>query len=340
MKLISFISLLLFLHVGQASPTDSTFIDVGIKEVKPFAYIENGEWKGISIDLLDRLAEEQHLVYTLKPVKTTKQLLSQIANNEVDMAIAAISVTLEREKIIDFSHKYFTTSLGILAKKKAGWLNTTIWISKKLFMVVILFIIALYVIGFIMDKIDGDDNITGAHEGAWWALVTFTTTGYGDLVPNTNKGKVVASIWMISSLFLISIFTGYVSSALTVKTLSENPSTLADLYKVRVVAVSGSSAQERLNLLGIKHKGVNTLAAAYVNFYTDKADVVVHDSAILNSNIHNTENVNVWNIVDSDEDYAIALPPASPLTEKINLGILSILSSPEWKAQLSKYNVL
>lgn len=335
MKILSFIALLLFFNVATAEN-----LEIGIKEAKPFAFFENGEWKGISVDLLDTLSKEQNFTYTLFPFETTKHLLKLTADGKVDMSIAAISITHEREKTIDFSHKYFTTSLGILSKDKGGWLDTTIWIAKKLFIIVIFFVIALYIIGFIMDKIDGDDNISGAHEGAWWALVTFTTTGYGDLVPNTNKGKVVASIWMISSLFLISIFTGYVSSALTVKKLTDEPSTLADLYKVRVVAVSGSSAQERLNLLGIKHDGVDSLSDAYVLFYTDKADVVVHDAAILNSNIHNTGNVSVWNIEDSDEDYAIALPPKSPLTERVNLGILSILASPEWKAQLSKYNVL
>ncbi len=191
-----------------------------------------------------------------------------------------------------------------------------------------------------MDKIDGDDNISGPHEGAWWALVTFTTTGYGDLVPKTNKGKMVASVWMISSLFLISIFTGYVSSALTVKKLTDAPSTLSDLYEVNVIVVESSSAQERMNLLGVKYTTAKTLDQAYVKFYTNKADVIVHDAALLNSHITDGEKVSVWDIDNSEEDYAIALPSKSPLTEKVNLGILKIVAEPEWQAIKQKYNVL
>ena len=45
-------------------------------------------------------------------------------------------------------------------------------------------------------------------------------------------------------------------------------------------------------------------------------------------------------IENSEEDYAIALPQNSSLTERVNFGILKILASPEWKAIRSQYNVL
>ncbi len=315
-------------------------LTVGIKEAKPFTYQENGQWKGISVDLMNQLAKTQGFTYKFVPYKTIPSMLTSTTTSEVDMSIAAVSVTHDREKQVDFSHKYFTTSLGILSNDKSGWFETATWIVERLVVVLIGFIGFLYLVGFIMDKIDGDDNIDGAHEGAWWALVTFTTTGYGDLVPKTNKGKMVASVWMISSLFLISIFTGYVSSTLTVKKLTESPAMLADLYKVKVVVVDGSTAQQRLNALGIKHTGVENLEAAFKRFNAGVADAIVHDDAMLSFVANSMDNVSVWPIENSEEDYAIVLPPYSPLTERVNLGILKILASPEWKAIQSKYNVL
>jgi len=315
-------------------------LTIGIKEAKPFAYQVDGVWEGISVDLVKQLAKNQDFTYSFVPFDNTASLLANTSISNVDFGIAAISVTLKREKGIDFSHKYFTTSLGILSKDKGGWWSTTLWIGERIGAILIVFIISLYLVGGLIAKVEGDQNIVGGHNGAWWALVTFSTTGYGDEVPKTNKGKIIASVWIISSLFLISIFTGYVSSTLTVKKLTESPTSLADLYNVKVAVVNGSTAQEKLNSLGIKHTGVENLDAAFNRFNAGVADVIVHDDAMLNFASKSIDNVSIWPIENSNEDYAIALPPMSPLTEKINLGILKILASPEWKATQLKYNVL
>jgi len=315
-------------------------LSVGIKEAKPFTYQENGEWKGISVDLLKQLSKEQDFTYTFVPHHKLSSVLTNTAAGIVDMSIAAVSVTHAREKTVDFSHKYFTTSLGILSKDKTGWFNTTIWILERLVVILFFFVGALYAVGFIIAKIEGDGNIVGANNGAWWALVTFSTTGYGDEVPKTPAGKMVASAWIIASLFLISIFTGYISSTLTVKKLTESPTALADLYNVKVVVVNGSTAQQRLNALGIRHTGVETLDAAFKRFNAGAADAIVHDDAMLSFVAKTMDSVSIWQIENSEEDYAIVLPPSSPLTERVNLGILKILASPEWKAIQLKYNVL
>jgi len=313
---------------------------VGIKETKPFVYQENDSWKGIDIELIKLISKEMGSTYKLVPYETIPDLLTATKNKKVDMSISGLSVTYGREKIIDFSHKYFTTPIGILAHNKSSWVENGIWIVERISVIIIIFIVFLYIIGFIMDKIDGDDNIKGPHEGAWWALVTFTTTGYGDLVPKTNKGKIVASIWMVSSLFLISIFTGYMASAMTVKRLTETPTSLADLYNAKVVTVIGSTAQARLVSLGIKYRAVKSIDEAVQRFKSGQADDVIYDSAVLHYAASSMDDVDVFEIKGSKEDYAIALPQGSALTENVNLGILKVLTSDEWKSVLMKYNVL
>jgi len=49
----------------------------------------------------------------------------------------------------------------------------------------------------------------------WWAVVTLTTVGYGDVYPVTPIGKVVASIVMLTGIGLIAIPAGVVSSHMT-----------------------------------------------------------------------------------------------------------------------------
>jgi len=54
-------------------------------------------------------------------------------------------------------------------------------------------------------------NVSNAFEGAWWALVTMTTVGYGDIVPHTPAGRLVASFLMIFGLGMFAMLTGTIS---------------------------------------------------------------------------------------------------------------------------------
>jgi ABC-type amino acid transport substrate-binding protein len=268
------------------------------------------------------------------------ELINATKAGTVDASIAAISLTPEREKVVDFSHSYFSTSLGILSKTKLSMFENFLWAVQRISVIFAIFIGGLYVIGFVMYRQECNaphGQIKTINQGVWWALVTFTTTGYGDMVPTTKWGMRIASIWMVTSLFLLSIFTGYVASALTIKKLSETTITLADLYDVKVEVVKGTTAELKLAELGIEYDTVPTLPEALKNFRSGKSDAVVYDKAILDYQTRDDDEVSVWPIENSDEYYGIALPQDSEYTEKVNLGILKVLSSPEWKASKINY---
>ncbi len=53
--------------------------------------------------------------------------------------------------------------------------------------------------------------LKNAFEGCWWALVTMTTVGYGDIVPHSAAGQILASILMILGLAMFAMLTGTIS---------------------------------------------------------------------------------------------------------------------------------
>lgn len=52
-----------------------------------------------------------------------------------------------------------------------------------------------------------DPAIDSPWEGVWWALVTVTTVGYGDLVPSSTTGKIFAAILILIGIGLFSLLT-------------------------------------------------------------------------------------------------------------------------------------
>ncbi len=59
---------------------------------------------------------------------------------------------------------------------------------------------------------DLTSNITTAGDALWWAFVTITTVGYGDLYPVTLEGRLVAVILMTTGVGLFGTFTAFVAS--------------------------------------------------------------------------------------------------------------------------------
>ena len=68
------------------------------------------------------------------------------------------------------------------------------------------------IIGALMYLIEGEENgFTSIPLSIYWAVVTLTTVGYGDIAPQTVLGKTLASIVMIIGYGIIAVPTGIVT---------------------------------------------------------------------------------------------------------------------------------
>lgn len=77
-------------------------------------------------------------------------------------------------------------------------------------------LILCIILGTVMYLVESDESgFTSIPRSVYWAIVTLTTVGYGDIAPVTALGQFIASIIMIMGYGIIAVPTGIVSSEMT-----------------------------------------------------------------------------------------------------------------------------
>lgn len=75
---------------------------------------------------------------------------------------------------------------------------------------------AVSIFGALMYLVEGPENgFTSIPRGIYWAIVTLTTVGYGDVSPQTDLGQAIAAMIMILGYGIIAVPTGIVTAELT-----------------------------------------------------------------------------------------------------------------------------
>ena len=86
----------------------------------------------------------------------------------------------------------------------------TLFNSRRLRTILAALIFFIFLFGYLFYVSEPD--VRNLDDGIWWALVTITTVGYGDITPVTTLGRVVASSLMLLGLGLIATITAIVSA--------------------------------------------------------------------------------------------------------------------------------
>ncbi len=99
-----------------------------------------------------------------------------------------------------------------------NFLSTALLRSLRKISVFLIFAIVLVIVlGSLMYIVEKPENgFTSIPECIYWALVTITTVGYGDLHPITPWGKVVASVVMLTGYAIISVPIGIISAEMAI----------------------------------------------------------------------------------------------------------------------------
>ena len=201
-----------------AAGVTSNRIKVGTRLVKPFVMEENGALTGFSIELWRELMTIANRQSDFNLHGPLAELLAGVQSGPDDAAIAAISITAQREKVMDFSVPIFKSGLGIMVPDTGqGGVMSTLraFINADMFTYAFVFLIIMaipaHIIWWAERKYTGENDIPisaayypGILQAMYWAIAT--TGGQAEGYPRSWLSRIVSLVCIYASI--ISCLSG------------------------------------------------------------------------------------------------------------------------------------
>jgi len=320
---------------------------VGIKDSKPFVDVtalSDDTGKGISLELWEILADQQDIEYTYKQYQTIDDLIAATQSGEIDVAVAPISITSDRESVIDFTHSYYQSGIAALVSSdELPFYKMVLAIVPNLLGIVGAGLLIMLVLGlpFMFFEEKNNAAVSNDHMGkAWfdalyWVSTTITTVGYGDITPATKSGRVYAIIVMWIGLLFTGIFIAYSTTMLDVDAVPQI-NVIQDIKKP-VGVLAGSYSDTYATTQGSKVRRYTNSYEAINDLRKNKIGAFIHDRPILEHLIKDEEGFRISQGTFTSDNYGFALPANSPHREAINKGMLGVVESSAWTTIVTSY---
>jgi polar amino acid transport system substrate-binding protein len=362
-------------------PNTSKTLRVATRVIAPFVMQNNNQLTGFSIDLWDKIRQELGQVSSTKisstkisstgasstqasstnsPIPTLQnskitvyntlpEMLGAVRDGKADLAIAAISITAEREAQFDFSYPIFNSGLQILVrtpKKSGAFVNVFKDLLSPSFLQLIGLAIAMVLFAshliWVLERRHPNSSIApsyfpGIFEAAWWAASTLATQA--EEMPKGVMGRVMAVMWMFVSVLFVAYFTATVTASMTVESLQGDIKSIADLKGRSIATIDRSSAAEFLQSQPVTVVPVNKIDDAYTALLTEKVDAVVFDGPVLQYYAiqEGKGKVEVVGDLLRRESYGIALATGNPDRKAINSALLKLHENGTYQALYDRW---
>uniref|UniRef100_A0A8C9TDR2 Glutamate receptor n=1 Tax=Scleropages formosus TaxID=113540 RepID=A0A8C9TDR2_SCLFO len=215
-------------------------------------------YKGFSIDVLDALAKILGFKYEIYQVADSKYgtqlpngswngMIGELINKRADLAVSAITITPERENVVDFSKRYMDYSVGILLRKPEEKINIFSLFAPFDLAVWACIAAAIPVVGvliFILTRMQSarvrnppvahqppPSSVSNSlHSAIWIVYGAFVQQG-GDSVVSSVALRIVMGSWWLFTLVVCSSYTANLAAYLTVSRMDSTIRTFQDLAK-------------------------------------------------------------------------------------------------------------
>lgn len=322
------------------APASAENVQVITRDLEPFSFERDGRRTGYAMELWDAVSREINVTYATSVTDSAKNMIAAVQAKKADVAVGAISITAEREKIIDFSQPFYEGGQQILVSQKPAGLFDTIGAAvgnilnwQFLGSLALLFAAMLVVSHFVWlyehkinDSMWPKNYLEGMWESLWWTISTLLVGGADNKGPIGVGGRIVAIVWMLLSIVLIALLTATFTTTLTINSLKGDINGPSDLPGKEVATIGGSISETWL-----KNKNAKVVPFADINACIEalkKGEVkaVVFDAPILKYALKKFGDSDLA-LVGAPFDrhnYGFALQEGSKFREPINRALLSL----------------
>ncbi|MDK1373299.1 MULTISPECIES: transporter substrate-binding domain-containing protein [unclassified Sinorhizobium] len=335
---------------GLAADFPDRELVVGTKEASPFSMKQpDGSWTGISIELWRQIAQELGLKFRLVEEPSVQSLLEATARGDYDLSVAAITITPERERSVDFSQPFYNTGLGIAVSlnRMSIWREIIRTMTSLGFLQAAGALIGIsFLVGALIWLFErrhneefGGSAAKGLGASIWWSAEVMTQASTGHRGPRTLAGRALAIIWMVVSIITIAIFTASVTSALTTRQIRGVVSSVDDLPGVRVGALAGSATLDFLVRERIGYRNFDRVEDGLNMLSSGSIDAFVYDKPLLAWLVAQkfSNSVGVLDVTFEPQSYGIAMPTGSRYRNATDVALLEAIRSEKWKQTLFSY---
>ncbi|ANU36681.1 transporter substrate-binding domain-containing protein [Vibrio scophthalmi] len=350
--------LLTFLMVFSAAPSmaeNNTLanINVGTYSCPPFVIIEgDGSYSGLSLFLWQEIALDLGVSYNITD-HGLSELIDDVANGSLNVGVSCLSITPQREEILDFSHSFYETHLAI-AVKQQGYLASigNIFTNTKLLYIIGFVFVLAAIVGVIYYLLEHRINdklysMPGKKaqmvEGFILGLLFITKGPFNYFEFKTLPGRILTVFLAIFTTFFIASVTAVLASTFTLGLLNSDIKNVNDLANMSVGAKKSSTSSEYLISQAIVHRTYADIDQLLQALDGNEVDAIVADDAVLKYLIKQAkeqgqyEQLTVLPYRFEKQNYGLAIENNSPYREQINRALLKIRHSPEWRQVLHEY---
>jgi len=351
--LILFFSCAVLFFTLASNYPEERKLKVGITYAPPYILNENGIFSGVCVDLWRLIGDSLKIPYEYKLYKSSDTLMRDLGKGVIDLTILPLTATGDRLEKFRLSIPFYISNMGIATRidKQSPLLQLLINIlSWKIIRSMLIILLIATVFAFFLWLAERKANplqfrpgILGVTDGIWWAFVTMTTVGYGDMIPKTITGRILAIFWMFFAIGMFFIASGVVASELTVTKLHSQIKNQDDLSHCKVGAISKTGYAETLSRHNIRYASFSSPWKGLTAVATGLIDAFVYDPAVLQYLVDNYHLDDKIMIVPSglNLQYFSYMTGKNnlELIDRINPALLNVIDSEAWRGILSRYGI-
>ena len=322
--------------------TDS--LRVGVAGTAPFVFMDKGNPapQGISVNIWNQIASDLSWNYQYKSYKTVNIALDALKKGDLDLVVGPVTINSQRLNSFKFSQPFYQSSLAIAYKQGefSIWNVFKLLFSFKLLIAIGIFLVILAIVGTFLWLAErkaspeqfSSEPAKGIGTGMWLAIVTMSTTGYGDKAPITLMGRIIAGTWMVVSIISATSMIAGIASVLTFSNFqSVDIKNIEQLNGKKVATISGSPSVTFLKEYNIRIKAVEDLNEAMKMLQNKQVDAIVYDRPQLMYyiNNHKDEDLEIATAEYYQQGYGFAFPKESDLIFDVNRTLLELAEAQE-----------